>query len=221
MPHQRSSLSAQPRTGRRPGTSGTRQAILEAARARFAADGYAASTIRKIAADAGVDASLVMQFFGSKEGLFAAVASISSATLAQVAGAFEGPAESLGERLARAYLQVWEDGAQDGAALLATLRGAITHQDAAAQLRDFLQDRLAEGMAARGHVDHDALVRVDLASSMLIGIVVGRQILGLTALSGEDTEALVTRVAPALQLVLGGPAPTANTSTTDDGQIQT
>lgn len=218
MPHQRANLSAQPRSGRRPGTSGTRQAILEAARARFAADGYTAATIRRIAADAGVNASLVMQFFGSKDELFAAVVSISPYTLDRVAGAFQGPRDGLGERLARAYLQVWDGQTQDGAALMATLRGAITHQEAAAQLREFLQARLAHGMAAQGDVDHDALVRVDLASSMLIGVVLGRQILGLAALSGEDTEALVARIAPALQLVLDAPGPAPHAGHRDNEQ---
>ena len=57
------------RRGRRPGTSSSRQAILDAARARFAEDGYAMTTIRKIATDAGVNPALIMQFFGSKEDL--------------------------------------------------------------------------------------------------------------------------------------------------------
>lgn len=56
------SAPPRPRRGRRPGVSGTRQAILDAARARFAKDGYT-PTIWGIAADAGVDAALVMQFW--------------------------------------------------------------------------------------------------------------------------------------------------------------
>jgi hypothetical protein len=80
-----------PRRGRRPGASGTRQAILEAARARFAADGYGGTTIRRVAADAGVDPSLVMQFFRSKELLFGAVMSISPDAMAQLSDAFNGP----------------------------------------------------------------------------------------------------------------------------------
>ena len=60
------------RTGRRGGDSGTREAILDAARKRFAAHGYDGATIRRIAADAGVDPALVHHFFGTKERLFAA-----------------------------------------------------------------------------------------------------------------------------------------------------
>src|SRR3984885_12606678 len=90
------------RRGRRPGTSTSRQAILEAARARFASDGFAATTIRRVAADAGVDPSLVMQFYRSKNELYAAVMSISPDTLASLNTAFDGPDEHLGERVVRA-----------------------------------------------------------------------------------------------------------------------
>ncbi|HEY6692923.1 MAG TPA: helix-turn-helix domain-containing protein, partial [Solirubrobacteraceae bacterium] len=58
-----------PRTGRRPGETHTRVAILGAARKLFAERGYAGASMRAIAAEAGVDASLVVHFFGSKAGL--------------------------------------------------------------------------------------------------------------------------------------------------------
>src|ERR1700761_8209820 len=127
MPEQTEPVTAV-RRGRRPGTSTTRQAILEAARARFASDGFAATTVRRIAADAGVNASLVMQFFRSKNELFAAVMSISPDALARFSTAFEGPDEHLGERVARAYLEAWEGA--DSEPLMAMLRGAIANQQA-------------------------------------------------------------------------------------------
>jgi len=60
------------RSGRRGGDSGTREAILAAARARFGDLGYDRATIRGIADDAGVDAALVHHFYGTKDQLFAA-----------------------------------------------------------------------------------------------------------------------------------------------------
>src|SRR5215469_17657819 len=60
------------RTGRRAGDSGTREAILQAARAQFGERGYNAATIRGIAAAAGVDPALVHHYYGTKEKLFAA-----------------------------------------------------------------------------------------------------------------------------------------------------
>jgi len=47
----------------------TKARIRDAALARFPAEGFAATTIRSIAADAGVSAGLVVHHFGSKDGL--------------------------------------------------------------------------------------------------------------------------------------------------------
>ena len=50
----------------------TRRQLLQAARRRFAGNGYSATTVRDIARDAGVDAALISRYFGSKEDLFVA-----------------------------------------------------------------------------------------------------------------------------------------------------
>jgi AcrR family transcriptional regulator len=61
-----------PAAPRRRDAAGTRRLLLEAARRRFAADGYAAATVRDIATDAGVNVALINRYFTSKEGLFEA-----------------------------------------------------------------------------------------------------------------------------------------------------
>jgi AcrR family transcriptional regulator len=55
---------------RRRDAARTRQLLLDAARQRFARDGYAATTLRDIADDAGVNVALISRYFESKEGLF-------------------------------------------------------------------------------------------------------------------------------------------------------
>ena len=60
------------RRGRRPGSPDTRAAILAEARTLFAAQGYAGTSVRAVAAAAGVDAALVHHYFGSKDDLFLA-----------------------------------------------------------------------------------------------------------------------------------------------------
>ena len=65
-------MNKSPGRGRRTGAPDTREAIRLAARARFLADGYQAVTLRKVAADAGVDVALISYYFGSKVGLFGA-----------------------------------------------------------------------------------------------------------------------------------------------------
>jgi AcrR family transcriptional regulator len=192
----------QARRGRRPGANTTRKEILDAARARFASDGFAATTIRRIASDAGVNPSLVMQFFTSKEELFAAVMSISPKSLERFSTVFDGPDEHLGERVVRAHLDVWEGAPEDSEPLMAMLRGAIGNEQAGSQLREFIQARLLDAMGADGGNAPDAALRAGLASSMLVGIVVGRRLVGVPILAEADTETLVAMVAPAIQSVL-------------------
>ena len=192
------------RRGRRPGTGSTRRVVLDAARARFARDGFAATTIRRVAVDAGVDPSQVMQFFRSKDELFAAVMAVPASALERFDTVFEGPEEHLGERVVRAHLSSWEGAAEESEPLMAMLRGAITHDHASAQLREFIQSRLAHGTEGRGD---EALLRAGLAASMLVGVVTGRQIIGVPALVAADTERLVATLAPAIHQVLVGAAP--------------
>lgn len=196
------------RVGRRRGPTSTRQSVLTAARARFARDGFAATTIRVIATDAGVDPSQVMQFFSSKNDLFAAVMAIPASALARFDTAFEAPQQHLGEQVVLAYLEAWEGSAVESEPLMAMLRGAIVNEDASRQLRDFIQSRLVQGMHDRGD---DALLRAGLAASMLIGVILSRRIIGVPALLRADTDALVRTVGPAIQVLLGDTGDTAHT----------
>lgn len=216
------------RRGRRPGSNATRQTILSAARLRFASDGFTATTIRRVAADAGVDASLVMQFFGSKNELFAAVMSISPEVLARLSTAFEGPEEHLGERVVRAHLEAWEGTAQDSDPLMAMLRGAVAQEQAGVQLREFIQARLVDGVRSRS-ADHgggsdeaadsgladDAAMRAGLACSMLVGIVMGRRVVAVPALADADPETLISIVGPAIQSVLAPASPVQSSRAVD------
>lgn len=192
------------RRGRKPGPGSTRQAVLDAARARFARDGFAGTTIRRIAADAGVDASQVMQFFRSKDDLFAAVMAVPASALERFDTAFEGPDEHLGERVVRAYLSAWEGSAEESEPLMAMLRGAIGNESARVQLRDFIQSRLRHGSGSGG----DAMLRAGLAAAMLVGIVTSRRIIGVPVIAAADTEQIVATVGPAIQQVLAGTTPT-------------
>ncbi|MFE6933519.1 TetR family transcriptional regulator [Streptomyces sp. NPDC057699] len=195
------------RRGRRPGTNTTRQAILDAARTRFATDGFTGTTIRRVAADAGVDASLVMQFFRSKDELFAAVMSVPADALTRFSAAFEGTDDLLGERVVRAFIEVWEIDARTSEPLMAMLRGAIVNDQANEQLREFLQERLLVDAIASRDVD-GATLRAGVVSSMLVGLMVGRGVVGVPTLAEAERETLVALVGPAVQRVLV-PAPPA------------
>jgi len=99
------------RSGRRGGDSGTREAILAAARARFGDLGYDRTTIRGIAADAGVDPALVHHFYGTKESLFAAAMRLplnpGDVVDAVLKAAPDDQGQELGEHLMRTLLGIW------------------------------------------------------------------------------------------------------------------
>ncbi len=202
MSSSRDGSPSQVRRGRRPGQSDTRQAILDAARSRFAADGYTGATIRKIAADAGVDGALVMQFFKSKDELFGTVMSVPPAALERMTDAWRGPEDGIGERVARAYLDVWESDPRAAEPLLAMLRGAIANEQAAAHLRDFIEARLMMGVSAHLRDDHDTRLRVGTASAMLVGIIVARSVVRVPTIADESLDSIVATVARALQALL-------------------
>lgn len=145
-------------SGRRGGDSGTREAILAAARARFGDLGYDGATIRGIAADAGVDAALVHHFFGTKERLFAAAMRLPIIPGDVIAGALapgvREPGLGLGEHLLRTVLGAW-DVPETRATFLGLLRSAVTSEQAAVMLRQFVTEtilgRIAEAaLEARG-----------------------------------------------------------------------
>lgn len=188
------------RPGRPPGSGSTRQTVLEVARARFAKNGFAATTMRLVAADANVDVSQVMQFFRSKDELFAAVMDIPESALLKLSTVFEGTDEHLGDRVVRAFLQAWEGAPEESEPLLAMLRGALVNEQARQQLRDYVESRLLNG--AREGAGPDAGLRGGLALSMLVGIVVGRQILRMPLLTGADRETMIAIVSPAIQHTL-------------------
>jgi AcrR family transcriptional regulator len=184
------------RRGRRPGPSTTRGAILAAARRRFAAAGYEGASLRAIAADAGVDPAVVAHFFGSKDGLFRAAVGWPfdpAPAVAAIAGPGPGP---LPERLARVFLGFWEDPAT-GAALLALLRSAMTHEATAGLLREFVVRHLFGHLAGLLEGPR-AELRVDLAAAHLIGVAVLRYALRVEPVASAGVDELVAWVTPAL-----------------------
>ena len=188
------------RRGRRPGDPEvTRRAILEAARATFAADGYERATIRAIAARARVDPALVHHHFGSKAELFVAAHElpISPAT---VAAALEDGRGTLGERVTRLYLSA---ALTEGGPFESLIRAAMTHPPARAMLRQFIERGLLDTIAPH-LATPDARFRIMLAGSHLMGLFMVRRVLRVDALRDADLDFLVAVVGPTIDRYLTG-----------------
>lgn len=184
---------------------GARDRILAAARTVFAERGYDKTSVRSIAALAGVDASLVHHYFGTKDEVFAAAIEVSFEPAAGLPGALAHDPEHIGERLARFFLGVWEDPVTR-APLLAIVRSALTHEAAAKVLRGFVLRRLLERIARELDVP-DARFRAELAASHMVGIAVLRYVVQVEPMASADPEQIVAAVAPALQRYLTDPEP--------------
>lgn len=191
-----------PRTGRRPGTSSTREQIVAAAARCFAAAGYDATSIRQIAAEAGVDPALVRRFFGSKESLFTAVASALIDPARALAAVADGSPEAAGERLLRYFLSLLGDVSRPGP-LLGLIRSAVTSEHAAGLMRRFLAEQVLREIAVSFPSGRPGLGAA-LAASQLVGLAVARYAVRLPPLTAADTEELVRAVAPVLQYYLTG-----------------
>lgn len=178
-----------------------RQRIIEAARERFMRDGYERATVRAIAADAGVDVAMVYYFFGNKEGLFtASTLTGPEHPLHQLATLLDEGTERVGERLARRFLEHWEQGAVFEP-FLTLWRSAAIHPEARKVLHDSLAGPIAERVATEFGVA-DAELQVELVASHLAGLAFARYQLKIEPLASTSIEDLVGRLGPTLQRYL-------------------
>jgi AcrR family transcriptional regulator len=190
------------RTGRRPGASGTRDAILDAARASFGERGFTETSVRAVAARAGVDSALVHHYFGTKDGLFAAAMELPFDPAAVAPALLEPGLDGLGARLVRFYLSMWDEPAT-GARIQAILRSALTQEAAAELLREFITTQVL-GRIAAGVDAPDGPLRASLAGTQLVGLGLLRYIIRIEPLASIDNETVVAAVAPTIQRYLTG-----------------
>lgn len=195
------------RGGRRPGQSGTRAAVLAAAREAFGMQGYGATSVRAVARTAGVDPSLVLHFFGSKSGLFAAAIELPVDPAEVVAGLLVGDVDELGERIVRTFLAVWDASPGQGP-MLAMLRSAVSHEDAAGMLRELLLRVILRPLAV-GAGGSDPDLRAALLASQVVGLAFTRYVLRLEPVTSASADELAPLLGPTLQRYLTGQLPCA------------
>ena len=182
-----------------PRSEGTRRAILGAARATFAARGYEQTTIRAVAARAGVDASMVMRYFRSKAGLFTAAVTMDL----QVPDLRSVSASRRGELLVRHFISRWEDPLHDDE-MIALLRTGVTSETVAERLQAVLGQLITEPIAALAN--ERAAERGTLIAAQLLGLALCRYILRFEPLASLPADDVVAAVAPSVQRYLTRPA---------------
>jgi AcrR family transcriptional regulator len=190
------------RPGRRPGGPDTRGEILGAARKTFADKGFTATSIRAVAREAGVDAALVHHYFASKDELFIESMAIPVDPRQIAARILDGPREQLGRRIATVFLGIWEspDGHQR---MKAIFRSVVTSDEVARIMREGITQMIIQPVARAIDVP-DALLRVSMVATQLIGVAMARYIVELEPVASTDLAVLIDRLAPVLQLHLTG-----------------
>jgi AcrR family transcriptional regulator len=193
------------RPGRPAGPSDTRERILTNARELFARNGIDKTSVRSIAAAAGVDAALVHHYFGTKQQLFAAAIHIPIDPMQVIGPMREAPLETLGLTLPSLVIPLWDS--KLGTGFIATLRSLLAGSDVGL-IRSFLQDVVAVEIGSR--VDDppgSGAVRVQYVASHLLGVAMARYILELEPFRSLPAEQVAATIAPALQRYLTGDLP--------------
>ena len=184
-------------TGRPRNAAQTRADILAAARRRFAAEGYDRTTLRAIATDVGVDAALVIRYFGSKQDLFATATEF-TIELPDLTDA--GP-EDIADMLLPRYFAVWEE----DHSFMALLQVAMSSKVAAETLNETLATHVAPTLKA-ATPDH-AQQRIALTDAFVIGLAATRSVLGNLPAAELSRDELRHWAAPIFRQLLVGPAP--------------
>ena len=188
-------------------------AVLNAARAAFASRGYAVTTVKSVAAAAGVAPAVVKSLYANKERLFTAAMRLPFDPADAVPELLAPGLEGMGERLVRLTLALVSDDAvrRD---LVRVLRsdaaaGAATDGSSVDQLRamtEFMSASVLDRVVAALGVP-DARLRGSVVSSYLMGIVMSRYVVKMEPLASASDDDIVAMVGPAVQALLD---PTVN-----------
>lgn len=193
------------RPGRPPGPSDTRERIRASARDLFARNGIDKTSIRAIAAGAGVDSALVHHYFGTKNQLFAAAIRAPIDPMEVIGALREVPLDDMGHALPSILLPLWES--ETGKGFIATLRSLLAGAEVGL-IRSFLQEVITAEIGPR--VDDppgSGRIRVQFVASQLVGVVMARYILELEPFSSLPVEKVADTIGPNLQRYLTADLP--------------
>jgi AcrR family transcriptional regulator len=165
----------------------TEARILAAAAQIFLTAGYERTTIRAVASAAGVDAALVMHYFGAKQELFRQV--IETAPVPSISGAPGQPAEQILAALADRL-------ANEPVASLTLLRSMLTNAEAASAASAGIaryQAQIAQAIPAG-----DASLRAAIISAITLGVMVSRHLIKADELASADPAQVISLLRPCM-----------------------
>lgn len=192
------------RSGRRPGNPDTKDAIQRAATTLFAANGFNSTSMRQIAAAAGVDPALIHHYFTSKEQLFLATVQVSVDIKAKIAEVLAEDPAHFGTALVTSFVNVWDS--DDGPAMVAAFRTAFADPGSSVLVRDFISTAVLGTLVGALHLAPDeAPRRAGLIASQMLGLAVGRYLLAIPPLAAMSARDVIDAIGPTIQRYLTGP----------------
>ncbi|TWE12300.1 TetR/AcrR family transcriptional regulator [Rudaeicoccus suwonensis] len=191
--------------GRRTGKPDTRAQILDAVRRRFLDAGYARTTLRAIAADAGVDVALLSYHFASKQGLFTAAMAIPVRPGELLDHALDAPLQQWPERILRMLLHVWDD-PRIGPVLVQTVLTSAAHEGHTGGFDEFLETELLGRLKAR-LAGRDGDARAVGVILTIAGVLTARYVIRVPTIAAMPQEELIRVAAPGIAVHLRGARP--------------
>lgn len=182
----------------------TKAAILASARQAFAELGYDGAGVRGIAQGAGVTAMMVNRYFGSKEQLFAeaVAASMADPTILSQEN-LDSPARCRKFAEALIALTGQDETPLDGFLILFRSTANETAARIAKEQIAAIHQRTAEGAASDS--EHSAQ-KAALFLSIVAGVQMMRQMIGLSALADADPKTLADLLTPLFERLIGNPS---------------
>ncbi len=175
--------------------------ILAAARASFAVHGYAGTSLRRVAREAGVDQALVHYYFSDKPTLLEACLQPPPGFLEDVAAVAREPLERRGEAMVELLMASWEDPTR-GPLLQAAIQTAANEPRARERVRAILLERMVGVVAAE--LGEARGVRAVLCATQMVGLAIVRYVWRVEPLASLPAEVVVRLVAPTIQHYLAG-----------------
>ena len=178
--------------GMRRSSAETKAVILAAAKQRFAESGYERATIRAIAADANIDPSMVMRYFGNKDQLFASAADFDL----QLPDFSSAKPDEMGAQLVSYFMDRWER----DEALVVLLRSSTTNTEAAQRMQEIFAAQLLPAIAKINA--GDAPRRAGLIATQVLGLALCRYVLRLPPVVAMSRNEVVEWLGPTIQRYL-------------------
>jgi AcrR family transcriptional regulator len=184
------------RRGRRQGEPVSRDAVLRAAKQRFAEVGYEKTTLRAIASDANVDPSMVLYLFGSKVELFRESLRLIIDPELLAASLADGDGD-IGTRMVRTYLGIWEH-PDTAASMVVMLQSATSNSDAHEAFRAFMQTYVLTAVSGALGGGEQSRLRALLAATSLVGTAILRYVMQVAPLAELSSDDVVRLIAPSV-----------------------